>query len=175
MVNRKMWIKRSFMSLSIALGLALVSGCGSVNHRLSLLDNYTPQPRTKVEVGKVTNQTGKTFNIIDMEQALADAFVQVLRKQNLLATGEEGNRLVLSSRIVEYEKGSALQRWMLPGWGSTVLTIEGELTHGERVVGTFQARRTVSIGGTLTIGAWRTIFASVAKDVVKDLRSKIPK
>ncbi len=29
--------------------------------------------------------------------------------------------------------------------------------------------------GGYTIGAWRTVFASIAKDVVKDLRSKIPK
>lgn len=173
MVNRKILIK-PFTPLLIVLLMAIVSGCGSVNHKLSLLDDYTLQPRTKIEVGKVTNETGKAFDI-DIEQMLTEAFAEVLRKEKLLPVGGEGHRLVLTIRIVEYEKGSAFKRWLLPGWGSTVISIEGDLRDVDQVVGSFQARRTVSIGGGFTIGEWRKIFASIAKDVVKDLRSKIPK
>jgi hypothetical protein len=46
---------------------------------------------------------------------------------------------------------------------------------GDQLVGSEQARRTVSIGGAYTIGAWRTIFNSIAEDIVDDLREKIPK
>lgn len=173
MVNRKILVK-SFTPLLIVLLMAIVSGCGSVNHKLSLLDDYTLQPRTKIEVGKVTNETGKTFDI-DIEQILTDAFDEVLQKEKLLPVGGEGHRLLLTSRIVEYEKGSAFKRWLLPGLGSTVISIKGDLRDVDQVVGSFQARRTVSVGGGYTIGAWRKIFASIAKDVVKDLRSKIPK
>jgi hypothetical protein len=174
MVNRTILVRRSFTLLLIAVLVAIIPGCGSVNHKLSLLDTYAPEPSTKIEVGRVTNETGKTFDIAT-EQMLADAFAEVLRKEKLLWVGGEDHKLVLTTRIVEYEKGSAFQRWLLPGWGSTVVSIQGDLRHADQVVGSFQARRTVSIGGGYTIGAWRTIFASVAKDVVNDLRSKIPK
>jgi hypothetical protein len=40
-------------------------------------------------------------------------------------------------------------------------------------VGLVRARRTISFGGAYTIGAWRTIFASLADEIVSELRSKI--
>jgi hypothetical protein len=135
------------------------------------LDNYKPESRTLIEVGKVSNETGKTFDI-ELEQMLTDAFSNALRKEKLLPVDGDGHRLVLTSRIVEYNKGSAFKRWLLPGWGTTVIAIEGDLVDGQQVVGSFRARRTISVGGGYTIGAWRTVFASIAEDVVKDLRSK---
>jgi hypothetical protein len=41
------------------------------------------------------------------------------------------------------------------------------------MVGSVEARRTVSFGGAYTIGAWKTVFASVAKDVVKELQTQM--
>ena len=171
MADRKI-LERSFTPLLILLLMVIVSGCGSVNHKLSLLEDYTLPPLTKIEVGKVTNETDKTFDF-DIEQILTDAFAEVLRKEKLLPVGGEDHRLVLTSRIVEYEKGNAFKRWLLPGWGSTVISLEGDLRDVDQLVGSFQARRTVSIGGGYTIGAWRTIFASIARDIVKDLNKQM--
>ena len=104
---------------------------------------------------------------------LTDAFAKELRKETMLWDGGSDTKLVLNSKIVEYAKGNAFKRWLLPGWGSTVLTIQCDLMNGNNVVGSAEARRTVSVGGGYTIGAWKTIFASVSKDVVGDLRSQI--
>ena len=164
---------RSFPILLFILTIMTLIGCGAVQHKVTFQD-YSPQSQTKIEVGQVTNETKETFDV-NVEQMLTDAFAEELRKETMLWDGGSDTKLVLSSKIVEYAKGDAFKRWLLPGWGSTVLTIQCDLKDGNKVVGSAEARRTVSIGGGYTIGAWKTIFASVAKDVVEDLRSQISK
>ena len=163
-----------FPILSSVLMIMVITGCGTVQHKVTFQDNYLPQSQTKIEVGTVTNETGETFDV-NIEQMLTDALAEELRKEVMLWDGGNNTKLVLSSKIVEYAKGDAFKRWLLPGWGSTVLTIQCDLKNANKVVGSVEARRTISIGGGYTIGAWKTIFDSLAKDVVKDLRSQIPK
>lgn len=171
---RSKQLLRHFPILLSVLTIMVLTGCGTVQHKVSFKDNYSPQSQTKIEVGTVTNETGETFDV-NIEQMLTDALAEELRKEVMLWDGGNNTKLVLSSKIVEYAKGDAFKRWLLPGWGSTVLTIQCDLKNANKVVGSVEARRTVSIGGGYTIGAWKTIFASLAKDVVKDLRSHIPK
>jgi hypothetical protein len=158
---------------AIAL-IFLTIGCGSVQHNLKLDPNYQPKAGMKVEVGSVTNETGEKFDV-EAEKMLSDAFAEALRENDLLWTGQMPEKLVIQSKIIEYEKGNAFKRWLLPGWGSTVLTIHSDLTNGTQVVGSAEARRTVSIGGGYTIGAWRTIFAKSANDIVDDLKRQMQK
>lgn len=58
---------------------------------------------------------------------------------------------------------------------SQTATCACQLRQDGQVVGTVDAKRTVSIGGAYTIGAWKIVFDNLAGDVVEDLRSKIPK
>ena len=173
MIYSKYVIKPFFILLSV-LTITALTGCGTVQHRVTFQDNYLPQAQTKIEVGSVTNETGATFDI-NIEQMLTDALAEELRKEAMLWDGGNNPKLVLNSKIVEYVKGNAFKRWLLPGWGSTVLIIQCDLRDGNKVVGSVEAKRTISIGGAYTINAWKTIFSSVAKDVVKDLRSQISK
>jgi hypothetical protein len=161
----------------LLLGLVL-TGCGAVSHESALLNNYVPARGMRVELGKVSNATGQAptvdGEILDIERLLAEKLTEKLSDNNLLWARGPERRLVLSSRITEYEPGDAFKRWLLPGWGSTVVAVEGELRDDtDAVVGTVRARRTVSFGGAYTIGAWRGVFGSVADDIVSELRSKI--
>ena len=88
------------------------------------------QPGTKVVVGSVKNQTGQSFDI-DVEKMLADALNGALEKRNLKWAGGNFPMLELSAEIVEYTKGDAFKRWLMPGWGSTVLVVRGALTDAE--------------------------------------------
>lgn len=164
--------------LTVLFGLVL-SGCGAVSHEATLLGTYVPEPGSRIEVGTVANATGQVPTVDDqvvpVEQLLTDALTERLRGRDLLWAGNPGRKLVLVTKIVEYEPGDAFKRWLLPGWGSTVVGVECELRDADELVGTVRARRTVSFGGGYTIGAWRTIFGSVAGDVVSELRSKIQK
>jgi len=164
--------------IAVLLGLVL-SGCGAVSHEATMLGTYVPDPASRIEVGTVTNATGLVpkvdDEVVNIEQLLSDALAEKLRGGDLLWTGDPSRKLVLVTKIVEYEAGDAFKRWLLPGWGSTVVSVEGELRDANQLVGTVRARRTVSFGGAYTISAWRTIFATVAADVVSELRSKIGK
>lgn len=159
---------------AVLLGISMIAavGCGTVEHKLSFQNNYTPTQGTKVEVGKVVNETGQTFDI-DIEKMFADAITEALQDEKLIYTDSEGHKLVLTSNIIEYTKGDAFKRWLMPGWGSTKLSIRCDLKDGDKVVGSADAKRTVDAGGGYTVGAWKTIFASISKDVVKDLKKQI--
>lgn len=156
------------------LVLLLLTACGTVQHTVKLNDAFAPPANTLVAVGPVTNQSGHKFEV-SPEQMLSDALTKTLRSEKLLWSEGQGSKLVLDSTIVEYEEGNAFKRWLLSGWGSTVLTVRGNLRDGEKIVGSVDARRTVSFGGLYTVGAWESVFGSIAEDIVSDLRTKIPK
>lgn len=157
----------------IAAATLLVGACGTVEHKIALDETYRVQPGTKVVVGTVKNQTGQTFDI-DVEKMLADAFTQSLRDQNLEWTGGDVPKLMLTAEIVQYEKGDAFKRWLMPGYGSTVLVVRGSVYASDnRAVGSVDAKRTVDAGGAYTIGAWQTIFRSVADDVIVKLAEQV--
>jgi hypothetical protein len=157
----RLFVQKFFL---ISICISVVTGCGSVQHKVDFNQNYLPQADAKIEVGKVVNETGETVDI-EIEKMFADALTDALREKNLLWTGNQEKKLVILAKIVEYKKGDAFKRWLLPGWGATVLSIKCDLNDENNVlVGSAQARREVSAGGAFTIGAWKTIFASIAQD-----------
>lgn len=164
-----------FLHLVASTGVILaLYGCGAVDHKLVLKDNYIPQAGTTIAVGKVTNTTGQTFEV-NVEQLLAEALAEKLRTEGMLVTKGVANNIVITSNIVEYDEGNAFKRWLLPGWGATVLSVQCDLKEGSQLVGSVEARRTVSAGGAYTIGAWSTIFTNLAGDIVEDLQGKFTK
>jgi hypothetical protein len=170
-------MKKHTKSIGVALAFLLTlfaTGCGgSAIHTINLSAGYSMKPDTKIEVGSVVNQTGKQLDI-DVGKMLTYALTKRLQEEHLLAVLSDSRKLVIESKIVEYEKGNAFKRWLSPGWGSTVLAIRCDLKEGDVIVGTAAARRTVDAGGGYTIGAWKTVFGSIAKDLVKDLKKQMP-
>jgi hypothetical protein len=159
----------------VAALAAVMAGCGAVQHSASLTPGFAAGPGTTVEVGSIVNATGRTYDI-DVVDMLETQLATALIDEQLATPGAGGTQpLALNVRIVEYDRGNAFKRWLLPGWGATVLSVECDLTRRSdgRKVGTVQARRTVSAGGGDTIGAWKGIFKDVAADVAKELRGKL--
>jgi len=154
---------------AILIALLLVAGCGTVELKVVLDQQYSAQPGTKVVLGSVKNQTGQSFDI-DVEKMLADALGQALKERNLQGTGGSAPKLMLAVDIVEYAKGDAFKRWLVPGWGSTVLVVRGALYESDsRKVGSVDAKRTVDAGGIYTRDAWETVFRKLADDIVSKL------
>lgn len=161
-----------FWTATVVAGL-LVAGCGTVEHKIELDQQYSVKPGTKVVLGAVKNQTGQSFDI-DVEKMLGDAFSQALKDKNLEWTGGEVPKLILTADIVQYDKGDAFKRWLVPGWGATVLVVRGALYESDdRKVGSVDAKRTVDAGGGYTVGAWQTIFRNVADDVIVKLAEQV--
>jgi len=158
--------------------VALLSGCGAANRTARLEDGYTLKPGSKIHAGNATNVTGNAFEEIDVEKTFKEELDKSLAKNGLNgAASGDGKNFFLPCKIVEYEPGSAFKRWLLPGWGATALSVQCDLREipGERTVGSVEARRTVSAGGGYTIGAWKTIFTTVAEDVSAEIGSKVGK
>ena len=162
---------RSLAALALAMVFAV--GCGTVEHKVSMETGYHVQPGTKVVVGPVNNKTGQSFDV-DVDKMLSDALTQRLKDSNLYWTSDPTPKLTLSADIVQYSKGDAFKRWLMPGYGSTVLIVHATLTDAaNHEVGAVDAKRTVDAGGGYTIGAWESIFRDVAADVVTDLQKQV--
>jgi len=130
-------------------------GCGSVSHSAQFEPTFAPTAQTRIEPGPVTNDTDKTFDV-DLQQMFTDALTQQLQGDNLLwAGGQPAGHLIIATKIVEYEPDNAFKRWLLPGYDSTVIALHSELKDSAsgKLVGSVDARRTVSFGGAYTIGA----------------------
>jgi hypothetical protein len=171
-MNRTMSGRKVFLTAIFILFIFAASGCGSAHHTLDFQNNYGPKADTKIEVGPVTNETGEKFDI-DIEKMFAAALAEKLRYKELIWEGKEGSKLTTNCKILEYKKGDAFKRWLMPGWGSTVLAVQCNLADNDNVVGVINARRTVDAGGGYTVGAWEKIFGQLAMDIAEDVQSKI--
>jgi hypothetical protein len=82
---------------------------------------------------------------------------------------------VLKSKLIEYEPGNAFGRWLLPGLGTSVCTVDAEILEKGTgaLVGRMQSRQTVSIGGAYSIGADTYICKRVADDLIKEIEKKV--
>lgn len=80
--------------------------------------------------------------------------------------------LVLNCEVTQYRAGSAVKRWVMPGWGATVgqLALMVSSTKDQSVVAIIQGNAVVAAGGLYTIGAEDYILASAADDVITKLR-----
>jgi hypothetical protein len=131
-----------------------------------------------ISVGEITNVSPPYPNDEEVEldplQELRIQLEQQLIANGLLLTqGSTGNTFELIPEIREYRPGSAFKRWLWPGYGSTILWVESELRKGDRKVGSISTKRTVDAGGAYTAGAYKSIFGSVAEDIVTDLKKKL--
>jgi hypothetical protein len=159
---------RTFCILAALSAVLMLAACGTSHHVAKVNADYVRPAEVRIGVGQISNDTGLEFDV-DVVQMLRGQIEEALRAKNLLAESSSAGVITLKARIVEYEKGSAFKRWLVPGFGSTVLKVQCELLDGGQVVGFAEARRTVDAGGGYTIGAWKSIFRDVARDLVADV------
>lgn len=134
-----------------------------------------PRPGARIELREVVNPSGHAFGV-DAVRLLEASMARSLEEEGLLwKPGEAGDHFVLRLAIRDYRPGDAFKRWVAPGWGSTVLAVEGSLRDAatDELAATVVHRRSVHWGGAYTIGAWRNVFGWVADDIAADLRVRI--
>jgi hypothetical protein len=164
-------------ALLLLTGL-LLAGCGSSNLTSNLEPGFTPRANPLVAIGAITNVSPPFPEdekvALDPLQELKTQLEAKLLENNMLAgSSGAGKNYVLVPEIKEYRPGSAFKRWLWPGYGSTILSVESVLQDGGDKVGEISTRRTIDAGGAYTAGAYQTIFSSVAEDIVADLKQKL--
>lgn len=125
--------------------------------------------RLSMQVRPCTNRTEYVAREIGREAS--EALLEKLK-----ATGEfdvsSGGRYVVSCDISTFVEGSALKRWLMPGWGATtgqVAVMVMDSTTGETVA-IVRGHATVAAGGLYSVDADKIILASALEDVVRQLR-----
>lgn len=157
-----------FMSGALLSGLFIFSGC-SGKHTLVLNENYVPKQNAKIEVEAIANKTSQTFEI-DIQEMLRESLNKKLEADGILWANTNNPKLQLNVDIIEYLEGNAFKRWIMPGWGATILTIEATLKDDGQIVGKANATRNIAAGGAYTIGAWKTVYDDIATDIIADLK-----
>jgi len=159
-------VKLLLVFLSI---VGLIWGCQSTQPKVNLEGKIQLPPGSKVHVEEVANDTKEILDV-DVIGLFWDALNLALRKKSLLWLGEPGVRpLQLQAHVLKYKKGNAVQRWTMPGFGSTVLDARIDLKDGDRLLGSIAVHRTVATGDGLTRGGWRKVFTDAAEDAITAL------
>lgn len=152
------------------VGLAGCAGSSSVEGQAPGL-----KPGMKVEIGNVVTPSEASFEV-DVATLMRESLERALSEEELIWTGGPAEKRVrLDLEVVDYQPGNAFKRWLLPGYGSTVLQVSGQLTDVQTkdVAGNLHHKLRVPTGGAYSIGAWRTIFDSVANDIATSLANRI--
>lgn len=128
-----------------------------------------PKNNARVEVETVSNKTSQNFGI-NVEDMLEKSLIKKLEADGMLWVSDESPKLQLNVDILEYSEGDAFKRWIMPGWGATVLIIEATLKDDNQVIGKAYAARSIGAGGGFTIGAWKYVYDDISADIITDLK-----
>jgi len=153
--------------------LIVLTSCATPQ-RTKIDQSLTLGTGSKIEIGTITAADQKKYKV-DAESLLRDALEKALSEKEILRSkGADEKYFILSVNITDYEMGNAFKRWLMPFYGATILKVEGELTDsikGESVT-KFEHRQSIVAGGLYTVGGWKTIFDTVARDIATDLKRR---
>ncbi len=84
-------------------------------------------------------------------------------------------KYVLKTTILTYEPGSALKRWIMPGWGATLLRAKSSLAKGadKKTIAEIDFDGNVTAGGFYTVGADKYIVDWFGEELAKKLREAV--
>ena len=158
----------------VVLITAFLAGCGATNLDSKLPESFSLQPGQTIEFLPIENVTGKALDP-PADQIFNVYMSGLLKERKLLNVTTEPATVILKSKLIEYEPGNAFGRWLLPGLGTSVCTVDAEILEKGTgaLVGRVQSRQTVSIGGAYSIGADTYICKRVADDLIKEIEKKI--
>ncbi len=174
-ITQPVWTTWRFLwqGLLVLLIFVPISGCVSVPGPTRIESDLLPRPGAKIVMGAVTAAKGVTFDV-DAIGMLRQAMTAALSEAGIRSS--DGQRdFILDLEITDYRLGNAFKRWVLPGWGSTVLAVRGKLKdiREGKLAASIVHSRGVAAGGLFSIGAWERVFAMVAGDIAEDLIRKI--
>jgi hypothetical protein len=154
----------------VAVMMALALG-GCATESVSRVEQpYVPIEQRVVRIENCEDRTGFTGQR-DIKGEASRILAEKIRGSSLFEVATEAP-LVLTCDIERFAEGSALKRWVLPGWGSTQAGVAVMLWErpGDKLLGTFRSQSHVDAGGLYTIGADQYIFSVAFDDIVKQIR-----
>ena len=162
--------------LSSLVAALILAGCGATSFDSKLPDNYSFKTGQTMEFPPIENVTGKTLEP-PADQIFNEYMGNLLKERKLLNLSSQPVAVVLKTKLIEYEPGSAFGRWLLPGLGTTICTVDAEVLDKQTgaLIGRLQSRQTVSFGGAYSIGADSYICKRVADELIAEIDKKLEK
>lgn len=159
----------------LVLALAVVA-CATTGSQQDGGDSLM-RPGAKVQLSSVGVPSDKSYDI-DAAGLMREALEATLNERDIAWQGDPAaDRFVLDVMVEDYEPGNAFKRWVLPGYGATILQVSGVLTDAStgEVAGDLYQERSIYSGGAFTIGMWEKVFQTVAEDMVNELENRVEK
>jgi len=148
-------------------------GCGATQFDAKLPETFSLRQGQTIEFPPIENVTGKALEP-PVDQIFNEYMGSLLKERKLLNLSAQPAAVVLKTKLIEYEPGNAFGRWLLPGLGTTVCTVDAELLDKKTgaLIGRLHSRQTVSFGGAYSIGADNYICKRVADDLITEIDKK---
>ncbi|MBN2178730.1 MAG: DUF4410 domain-containing protein [Deltaproteobacteria bacterium] len=165
---------RSYIKSLLVFSFFIVLTSCAAPQRTKLDQGLLLGTDSKIEVGTITTADQKKYDV-DAESLLRNALEKALLEKGILRSkGTNEKYFTLSANITDYEMGNAFKRWLLPFYGATILKVECEITDSSKGVSVtkFEHRQSIVVGGLYTVGGWKTIFDTVARDIAADLERR---
>jgi hypothetical protein len=145
-----------------------LAGCETHSATLVHAPLAPDRPRV-VRIEPCQDRTGHTDR--DLAGEATRALTERIRAAGLFEIAAEAP-LLLSCDVERFVEGSALKRWVLPGWGGTRAYVAVSVWEqsGDRLLTTVRSQAVVESGGLYTIGADGYILGVAFDDVITQLR-----
>jgi len=159
------------VSLHASLVLLLVlgaGGCAQVAISTSAGAQRAARAPVDVQIDQCIDRTETPGRNLGLEAT--QAFEEKLRATKEFVLAKDA-RYRLACEVSGFVEGSAIKRWVLPGWGATVGRVSAMLTDtrtGEIAI-IAEGDATVSAGGLYTIGAETYIVNAAVDSAVEQL------
>ena len=163
-------MKFTMKSLGSVLVLLSLAACSTVSE-LQPAEGVSFPPSYSISQILVEDKTGEDHELengMTVEALMKSAMREAISNSGKLESG--GPKLTYEVFVIQYQKGSAAARWLMPGLGKTILSVEGSVKDSTgNVIASTRATESIGAGGGYTIGAWKYIFENVAEKLVDDL------
>jgi len=122
-------------------------------------------PNLKIDIGEII-LPDKTYKI-DVKTIFRTELEDALSRKGLFCIAKQkSNCNILNLKVNSYEMGSSFKRWLLPGFGATILDVECKLNNNKgELIAEFGHNRSIKSGGFLTIGGSTTVIKKVSEDI----------
>ena len=168
-MRRQPRIHHAMDLLLVSASVALLAGCATQVGGVADLPARSPLALpVDVRLEPCIDRTETQGRTLALEAT--HAFDEKIRATKEFVV-REGARFRLACDVSGFVEGSAVKRWILPGWGATVGQVSAMLTDtttGEIVI-IARGNATVAGGGLYSIGADTYIVASAVDEVVRQL------
>lgn len=147
-----------------------MQGCVSQSQVQALAPAPAAEAVRSIRVEACTDRTGTTGR--DLAAEATRWIAQDLRSAPGFALTDDAP-WVLHCEVVQFLEGSALKRWVMPGWGSTVAQVALMLSNArdQSTVVIIRGNSVVAVGGLYTVGAEDYILKSAVNDALAKLRA----